>query len=318
MSSTAPVAFVPAPARPRRRPSHLRSTSPQVILVANANASGIAGRNGVVDAAAEALRRHGGIVETRLTGSIDELAALVSEQSRRLVLLGGDGSVHAAANVLGPKPELALLPAGKANNLAHGLGIPLDLDAAARLAVSGATRPVDGILASTPSRRYLAVEGVSIGFHAYARASYRADNSADLGAGVAAALGAVRRFHSISAAVQSDDALEVIRFGQLFAVNFPLYGPGLRVAPSADPGDGLLDLVSVEASRRRDLPGMLTRLKHGTHLDRSEARHWQARHARIATGGQAPIIADTTNLGFGPVDLTVVPGALDIVTTPRS
>jgi diacylglycerol kinase (ATP) len=319
MSSTAPLVSIPAPsARPRRRASHLRSTSPQLVLVANANASGLAGRNGVVEAAAEALRRHGGHVETRLTGSVDELAALVSEQPRRVVLLGGDGSVHAAANVAGPKPELALLPAGKANNLARGLGIPLDLDAAARLAVAGAARPVDAILASTSSRRYLAVEGVSIGFHAYARASYRADNSADLGAGVAAALGAVRRFHSISAAVQSDDTLEVIRFGQLFVVNFPLYGPGLRVAPAADPGDGLLDLVSVQATRRRELPAMLARLKHGTHLDRSAARHWQAGRVRIATGGQAPIIADTTNLGFGPVDLTVVPGALDVVTTAQS
>jgi diacylglycerol kinase (ATP) len=315
MSSAAPIAHAVLPAPPRRRrAAHLRSTTPNLVLVANANASGLAGRAGIVDGAAEALRRHGARVETRLTASVDELAALVSEQPRRLVLLGGDGSVHAAANVVGPKPELALLPAGKANNLARGLGIPLDLDAAARLAVSGASRPVDAIRASTPSRTYLAVEGVSIGFHAYARASYHADNSADLGAGVAAALGAVRRFHSLAAAVQSDDALEVIRFGQLFAVNFPLYGPGLRVAPAADPGDGLLDLVSVEATRRRDLPAMLARLKNGTHLDRSDARHWQARRVRIATGGQAPIIADTTNLGFGPVDLAVEPGVLDVVT----
>jgi diacylglycerol kinase (ATP) len=314
MSSAAPLATIAARlARPRRRVSHLRSTTPNLVLVANANASGIAGRTGIVDGASSALRRYGARVETRLTGSVDELATLISEESRRLVLLGGDGSVHAAANVAGPKPELALMPAGKANNLARGLGIPVDLDAAARLAVSGWARPVDAILASTPSRRYVAVEGVSIGFHAYARASYRADNSADLGAGVAAALGAVRRFHSLAAAVQSDDELEVVRFGQLFVVNFPLYGPGLRVAPGADPADGLLDLVSVEATRRRELPAMLARLKNGTHLDRPGARHWQARRVRIATGGHAPIIADTTNMGFGPVDLTVAPGALMVV-----
>lgn len=211
-----------------------------------------------------------------------------------------------------------MIPAGKANNLARGLGIPVDLDAAARLAVSGSARPVDAILASTPSRHYVAVEGVSIGFHAYARASYRAENSADLGAGVAAALGAVRRFHSIAAAVQSDDELEVVRFGQLFVVNFPLYGPGLRVAPAADPADGLLDLVSVEATRRRELPAMLARLKNGTHLDRPGTRHWQAQRVRIATGGHAPIIADTTNLGFGPVELAVRPGALMVVAPTKA
>jgi hypothetical protein len=34
---------------------------------------------------------------------------------------------------------------------------------------------------------------------------------------------------------------------------------------------------------------------------------------RIATGGRSPIIGDTTNLGSGSVELTVVPGALEIV-----
>jgi diacylglycerol kinase (ATP) len=301
-----------APSR-RRRSAALRSTAPHVLLVANANASGIAGNGDRVALAAAAIARHGGLVETRLTSSVEELGQLLSEESRRVALLGGDGSVHAAANVPGLKPELALLPAGKANNLAHGLGIPIDLDAAAKLAVSGSARPVDAIAASTATRRYVAVEGISLGFHAYARSAYHGSNSADLGAGVSAALGAVRRFHPIAAAVQSDDRLEVVPFGQLFVANFPLYGPGLHVAP-ADPSDGLLDLVAIEASHRRELPTMLARLRHGTHLGRSGVRHWRARRVRIATGGRAPIIADTTNLGFGPVELSVQPGALRIVS----
>lgn len=307
-----------APASPRRRPTHLRSTTPHVLLVANARASGVAGRAGRAEDAAAALRRHGATVELHATSSLDELAALVSEESRRIVLLGGDGSVHAAANVPGPKPELALIPAGKANNIARGLGIPVDLDAAARVAVQGFARPVDAIRATTPTRSYLAVEGVSLGFHAYARASYHADNSADLSAGIAAALGAVRGFHQVAAAVQIDDSLEVVRFAQLFAVNFSLYGPGFQVAPDADPADGQLDLVSIEANHRRDLPAMLSRLRHGTHLGRDGVRHWRAARVRIAAGGRAPVIADTTNLGFGPVELKAEPWALGLVAPERA
>ena len=56
------------------------------------------------------------------------------------MLLGGDGSLHAAANVPGPKPELAIIPAGGANNVARSLGVPVDLAAAARLAVAGDAR----------------------------------------------------------------------------------------------------------------------------------------------------------------------------------
>ena len=57
-----------------------------------------------------------------------------ARRERRVVLLGGDGSVHALANLAGHKPEVALLPAGRANNIAHSLGIPIALADAARVA----------------------------------------------------------------------------------------------------------------------------------------------------------------------------------------
>ena len=303
----------PAPVLRPPRPRRLRSTSPQLLLVANANASGLAGNRERVTAAADALRRHGGRVETRLTTSLDELAGVVTEESRRLVLLGGDGSVHAAANVGGADPELALLPAGKANNLARGLGVPLELDAAARLAVSGAPRAIDAIVARSGDRRMLAVEGVSVGYHALARARYRATNSADLGAGARAAVAALADFRPFPVAIESDGEVEILTVGQLFAANFPLYGPGLQVAPGADPSDGLLDLVAIEMRGRASVPATLARLRRGTHLGRPGARHWRAARVRIATRGRSPVIADTTNLGDGAVELTVAPAALSLV-----
>ena len=307
------TAFALRPPRPRRLPS----SSPHLLLVANANASGLAGRRDVVDGVARLLRVAGGRVEARVTSSIEELAVVVSEEERRLALLGGDGSVHAVANIPGAKPELALLPAGKANNLAHGLGVPTDLRAAAALAVAGQSRPVDAIVASSENGRHIAVEGVSVGFHALARSRYHGKNSADVAAGLAAAGRALAAFHPVTLAVASDGHAEVMRVGQLFVVNFPLYGPGLRVAPGADPADGLLDVVAIEAAGRASLLTAFARLRRGTHLELRGVRHWQARRVRIATGGRSPIIADTTDLGSGPVELSVERAALDVVA-PQS
>jgi len=300
----------------RPRPAHLRPANPRLLLVANANASGLAGQREVVDGVVGALTRWGGRVEKRLTGSIDELNAVVSEEERRVVLLGGDGSLHAAANVPGAKPELALLPAGKANNVARELGIPTDLDAAARLAVHGESRAIDAIVATAGTTRYVAIEGVSVGYHALARARYRAANSADLAAGVAAAATAFARFHPVSLALESDGTLELATVGQLFVANFPLFGYGLQVAPGADPSDGLLDAVAIEVGGRAGIVPMLAHLRDGSHLERPTARRWNVRRIRIATGGRSPVIADTTNLGTGPVELTVEPGALRVVA-PR-
>ena len=42
-------------------------------------------------------------------------------------------------------------------------------------------------------------------------------------------------------------------------------------------------------------------------------RSWQAEQLRIDTGGWSPIVADSTDLGRGAVDVTVRPGALQVV-----
>ena len=304
-----------APSAPLRRPApaRIRTASPRLLLVANANASAVTKHRELFDGALGYLRRFGGAVEARLTESTDELAAVVSEEERRLVLLGGDGTVHAAANVAGHKPELALIPAGRANNLARGLGIPVELEGAAKPACRGASRRVVAIVAKSAQGRYLALEGVSVGYHALARANYHGTNSADMAAGIKAGVGALARFEPITIAIETDGDLEVLKLSQLFVANFPLFGFGLNVAPGADPTDGLLDVVNIETKGRASLVAMLNRLRHGTHIGRPGVRHWQARRIRIATGGRSPVIADTTNLGSGPVDLSVERAAVELV-----
>ena len=298
--------------RPRVAPSRAGHRHP--VLVANASASGLARSPEALELARTAMRGRGSRVETHLTASLDELAALWPNLAeRRVVLLGGDGTLHAAANLPLPRPELAILPAGRANNVARSLGVPLDIGAAAELAVDGSARSLDLIAATTGDRTYLAVEGVSVGIHARARATYDAPNSADLSAGLRSALGALRGFDGLTVSVSSDGAAELLPIGQLFVANLPRYGPGLRVAPDARPDDGLLDVVALEWNGRAAVLPMLARLRRGTHLGRPGTRAWTARRVRIATGGHSPVIADTTDLGTGPVTLSAVPGALMVV-----
>src|SRR5688500_13813591 len=88
-----------APARATRR---LRSLSPHVLLVANGNASGLQRHPELVAASARLLRSAGARVEALVTTTLDELEHVIAGAERRVVLLGGDGSLHAAANVPGP------------------------------------------------------------------------------------------------------------------------------------------------------------------------------------------------------------------------
>jgi diacylglycerol kinase (ATP) len=285
----------------------------EVLLLANGKASGVANA-AIVDEAVRALRSHGASgVELHRTASLAELPASIAEAESRVVLLGGDGTLHAVANLPGPLPELALLPAGRANNIARSLGIPLELDRAAALAVHGAAHPVDAIDAQAGLRRYRVVEGVSVGFHARARVKYRAENSAAMLQGLAVGLSTLWKFRPLEVVIETDGEREVMAIAQLFASNLPLYGFGMRVAPGADPADGELDLVTIEAQSRRSVVAMVPRVRRGTHSGLPGVRMRRASRVWLDSRGASPVVADSTDLGSGPVELRIAPGALQVV-----
>jgi diacylglycerol kinase (ATP) len=304
-----------AKAQPAFRPAAYPAHEGELVLVVNANASGVRRNPQLVSQAAFALRAAGAQVELKVTESPAELAAIAADPDRRLVLLGGDGTMHALANLPSAQAEAALLPVGGANNIATSLGIPTDLYAAAELAVTGKARAIDAIEARSAERTVVVVEGVSVGFHAMARARYSAVNSTDVRAAVGAGFSAIRSFHPVPVALELDGEAELSPLGQLFAANLPFYGPRLAVAPDADPADGLIDVVRIETRGRLDTIAALASLRRGRDPKGIERR--RARRIRIVTGGRSNVIADTFDLGTGPVDLAIRPAALRIVA-PRA
>src|SRR5579864_5356021 len=93
--------------------------------------------------AALAILRDGGVeAELFPTDSRDH----AGEEARRAIAAGcdtifacgGDGTIHNIAQVLAKTPvALAVLPMGTANALAHDLGVPTSLKAAAEAALRG-------------------------------------------------------------------------------------------------------------------------------------------------------------------------------------
>lgn len=76
-----------------------RDAARSLLVIANANASGHAR----LDPLPMALRRLGARVELARTGDVTELAAVWAQApAQRVVLVGGDGTLHAAVNLPGP------------------------------------------------------------------------------------------------------------------------------------------------------------------------------------------------------------------------
>jgi diacylglycerol kinase (ATP) len=304
-----------APPRPvgRRRPAPLTVVGREVELVVNARASGNSGDDLLAGATA-ALRDAGARVRSHLTADEGELAAVVrAAEDRRVVLVGGDGTVHALANLgLPALPAAALLPAGRANNIARALGIPVEWTDAARLAVRGRPAPIDALHVATPQRDLFAVEGVSAGFHAAARHRYNGTNSADLAAGVRALAAELHAFRPRQVDLRVDGApLFAGPAAQVFLSNLPFFGFGFRVAPPADATDGRLEAIVMEAGTRRGIVSLLAAARDGRHLER-DGVSWR-RGTRAHLEQPIPLVADAQPLGVTTAAVTVAPGHLRLV-----
>jgi len=281
---------------------------PELRVIVNANASGVDSVRSVIRDAREALDDAGARSSAVATRSLEELASAIADSmDRRLVLVGGDGAVHAAANA-GLGGEFALLPAGKANNIARALGLPRRWDRAATLAVRESARPLDLLAVETAGQRTLAVEGISAGFQAAARSRYTGENSGDLRAGVDALLRAIARHRPYDVELLVDGAELSLRSSQLFVSSMPLFGYGFQVAPQALPDDGEADLVVLPPlSRARVLPE-LARVRRGTHLQ--DERVLERRVKRVELLSPLPLVADAEVLGTQTATIVLLPGAL--------
>ncbi len=78
------------------------------------------------------------------------LAARAAQEGYRLIIAaGGDGTIGEVINGIaqgageGDWPSFGILPTGTANDLVHNLGLPLDLNAMARIIAAGHTRLMD-------------------------------------------------------------------------------------------------------------------------------------------------------------------------------
>ncbi len=284
-------------------------------MAVNGRASGIEDPVRSADELSAVLEELGAEVESVVTRSEPELWDVLRFGAAfgwRIVLVGGDGTLHAAANApLSRLPELALVPAGRANNIARALGIPTSRAGALRVAAAPSALPHDALRVATPDRFVYALEGVSAGFHAEARAGYQADNSADLKQGVKALLRAIRRYRPYRVSLRiGGQPVRSSSAAQLFFSNLPFFGFGFEVAPGADPTDGRFDAIVLEARGRGRLVRLLAAARKGRHIGRRGVTRTPT--TRVELTEPLPVVADAVPLGTTTATVTIEPARLRV------
>jgi len=223
-----------------RYPDHVR------IIVNPAAAGGRVGREWPgVEAKVRELGLAAPVVTTEAPGHATELAeAAVRGGVRQVVVAGGDGTLCEAAEGLyrAGGGALAFLPLGTGNDCARTLGIPLELEHAARAAAAAVTRPFD--LIKVGDRVVLNAIGIGLTGEINRRA-VRIKVVRGIAAYLVTAIVCLFRYPAPRVVLRTPEERWSGRMSLLAVHNGPTTGGGFRLTPQAQPTDGLLDACLV-------------------------------------------------------------------------
>lgn len=258
-----------------------------------------------------------------VSGGLDEFAAeasrAVEEGVERLIVAGGDGTMHHAIQPLaGSDTVLGVLALGSGNDLAATVEAPRRLDAAFRVAVEGPIRRLD--LGRVDDRWYVGVAGVGFDSEVAHIASERVRLLRGPLIYPWAVVRALATFRppQITLEYEDVDGGEGSFEGRVMLVAFGnthRFGGGMCIAPEAQPDDGWLDVVVVKEISRRRLLRVFPKVYRGSHLGLPEVESFRTRRMRVwleremTVYGDGEPMAPVTGDGVG---VEVVPGALRV------
>jgi diacylglycerol kinase (ATP) len=217
-----------------------------------------------------ALAGHGAVEHGLTTGPGDE-ARLASEAIERgfgtIVAVGGDGTWSNVGNAIlrsGKPVKLGLVPGGTGCDLAKSLGIPpRDVAACGRIVLGGHTRTID--VGRVEDRYFLNI----VGFGYDVAVLEDSWTVSYLEGELLYLYCALRQLHSFPGFPvemgidgRPPDRREML---MLIVANARIFGGGFKIAPSADLGDGRLDVVAFRNMGLAARIGILMKLLRGTH-----------------------------------------------------
>ncbi len=264
---------------------------------------------------------------------------------------GGDGTIHNMIQVLAnTKVALAILPMGTANALAHDLGVPMNISAAAQTALHGVPRRIAlgrvqflDLEGKPGSRFFIVAAGAGVDAHLFYK----------LHTGTKQRMGMTAYY---SKAWQLWFTHPMSRF----LVEFAETGSDLRVAPAKFGQPRRADVTELMAVRIRNFGGVLQELAPGASLHRNDLRlvfcrtasrlayllyvargllrsNWKVPGIDLAHSGRVScqylpasastdskhaqpkvyVEADGELVGMLPAEITVVPDALTVLAPAR-
>lgn len=256
---------------------------------------------------------------SELTESLEhagELALRAIEVGEVPVAIGGDGLIGSVGGALAGAPlPLGLIPAGRGNDLARGLGIPADPELALDLVLNGNVREID--VGEANGARFLGI--ASVGFDSRAN---QIANATRLPSGrlvyALAAVRALATWRAVRFSIALDAQTKRFTGYTVALANNGYYGAGMNLAPESDIADGLLDLVMVSGTNRGRFLANLPKVFSGKHVELDEVDCVKVREVEVSASRPFEVYADGDPLTRLPAKFRVLHRALTVIAPSPS
>jgi YegS/Rv2252/BmrU family lipid kinase len=305
------------------------------VIVNPASGNGNTGRDWPkIRAALESVFPLMTVVESHARGEAARLVrAALKDGHLDIIAVGGDGTINEAVNgffengaAVSPDAVFGFVSSGAGSDFRRTFGIAGGYEAAiARLKQSRIRRLDVGRVACLSSRgepvsRYF-VNVASFGFSGRLVSRINRARFARLfGGGFARAfhtLGALIGWHPQRVRLITDAGYdEIAGIANVAVANGRWFSGGLRVAPQAEPGDGLFDIVVMGGTPRRHILQALRNIHSGTDLSNPSVRLVRASRLMAAptvdTHGAVTVETDGESAGLLPATFDILPSAINL------
>lgn len=255
------------------------------------------------------------VVFTTGPGDGERRAREAAAAGTTLVLaVGGDGTLNEVVNgvVDAPGVTVALVPTGRGRDAARNLGVALDPRQAVRRLWAGTDVRLDlGVAEWDDGTRRHFVNAAGAGFDAEVARRARLRGGSGTVPYVLAVLAALRAHRPVQGRLAASGAAAWT--GPLTAAivaNGAHYGGGMKIAPGADPADGVLDLVVLGTFGRLELLRWLPTVYRGGHVAHPSVWVRPVTRVRVEADAPLPTHLDGESGPPSPVTLSVRPRAL--------
>ncbi|MBV7507332.1 diacylglycerol kinase family lipid kinase [Bacillus sp. sid0103] len=269
---------------------------------------------------------------TEYPGHAKDLAsqiALKNLEQKIIIAVGGDGTMHEVMNGVVDDHHITLgfIPGGSGNDFSRGFQIPVDpLEAIAVILRLGKQKglPIDvGKITLADSNEHYFINNMGAGFDAII--SYEVNQSRmkallnKLGMGrmvyVYFMLKKLFTYKTSTIDLSIDGKKHIFEQTWFVTVsNQPYYGGGMKIAPRAEPDDGLFDITVVHQLTRWKLLLVFISVFWGKHIHFKEVKTYTGRNVSIHSPTKLFVHADGEHIGFIPLKIDLQARALEVLT----